>query len=106
MINKSFVHLFNGYDFYAFCSQQYGLYKFSNMYGHANVNCKHKIKSNDKLKIELNTKNKTLKLYINHKDLNIIFNDINFSNHKIYNIAEALTKATSIKLIDFHHFAP
>eukprot|EP01084_Bolivina_argentea_P051514 94772_1 len=56
----------------------------------------------DIIKMELNISNNLLKFCHNHKDLGIAFDDIDFSDGKVYHMATFLTNAsTCIQLIHF-----
>ena len=60
------------------------------------------IKPNDEIKMELNTKTKCLKFYMNkEKESKIIINDINLDDDKTYNMAIEMASNRSVKLIDF-----
>ena len=58
--------------------------------------------ANDIIKMEVNTKEKTIRYYKNGKDLGIAVNDINFKNNIRYNLAVVMgAKNDCIQLIDF-----
>ena len=101
--NKKFInddfsdYATNNNDFYAFCDGYiYNQQILEDEYSELSV------KNNDIIKMELNTKDKTLKYYINDKDQGIAFKNIAFKN-KIFNLAIGfLSRSTeSVQLIDF-----
>ena len=60
------------------------------------------LKINDELRMELNTKNSTMRYFINNIDQGIAFQDIDFDDNKKYYMAICLTSSSKVKLIDFN----
>ena len=61
-----------------------------------------KFYKDDLIKMEVNTKEKTIKYYKNDKDLGIAIYNINFKNNIKYNLAISMDfKSDCVKLINF-----
>ena len=105
-IHQYFYNVSDDHYFYAYKTTQYAGYKYENAENNMFGTDYGKGRGDDNLtvKMELDTKERTIKFYHDEQDLGIAFDNLKFNGDIIYHLAVYIQETeTSVQLSNFHH---